>query len=171
MIKMTNKKTPTKTKTLACAYIRMSTAEQSDSPERQKADLEKLAKRMDCRIIEWFEDHAQSGTASKNRKEFQRLMKAAPKAKWRAVLLSEQSRLSREETFDALAHLQALKKHGVRVATASRGWVDMDELGGQITALVDCHAAHDESLKISKRSVGGKVIRAQRGDRMGFALF
>ena len=63
----------------AAGYVRMSTDMQADSPARQRGEIEALAQRDSYTIIRWYEDKGLSGTESKNRPEFQKLMKAAEK--------------------------------------------------------------------------------------------
>jgi site-specific DNA recombinase len=88
----------------AVGYIRMSTDKQEDSPARQRRDIEALAERMGYRILSWYEDHGLTGTESANRPEFRRLLENAKGGKFKAVLISEQSRMSREDVFDAMVH-------------------------------------------------------------------
>lgn len=54
----------------AVGYIRMSTDQQQDSPERQRRDIEAMAVQSNYKIIKWYEDHGQTGTESSKRKEF-----------------------------------------------------------------------------------------------------
>lgn len=86
----------------AVGYIRMSTDQQQDSPQRQRRDIEMLAERQGFQILRWYEDHGQTGTESLNRKHFQQLLRDAHGGEFSAVLLSEQSRMSREDVFDAM---------------------------------------------------------------------
>ena len=46
----------------AVGYIRMSTDQQQDSPERQRRDIEAMAVQSNFKIIKWYEDHGQTGT-------------------------------------------------------------------------------------------------------------
>ena len=82
----------------AAGYIRMSTDQQQDSPARQRQDIEALAARQGFKITRCYEDHGQTGTESSKRREFQKLLGDAEAGTFRAVLLSEQSRMSREDT-------------------------------------------------------------------------
>jgi len=88
----------------AVGYIRMSTDQQQDSPERQRRDIEAMALQSNYRIIKWYEDHGQTGTESNKRKKFQKLLVDAKAGSFVAVLLSEQSRMSREDIFDCMQH-------------------------------------------------------------------
>jgi site-specific DNA recombinase len=152
-----------KTLTPAAAYIRMSTDQQDASPERQRSEVATLAVSGDYEIVREYEDLGLTGTESANRPQFQQMLKDAAAGKFRAILMCEQSRFSREDLFDVFAHWATLKKAGVKIVTCQRGEMRFDDLGGIITAIVDQHAAHDESLKIAARSVSGKLALLNRG--------
>ena len=96
-----------------------------------------MAKRHGYRILTWYEDHGLTGTESANRPEFKRLLENAKGGKFQAVLLSEQSRMSREDIFDVMIHCRLLRDAGVRIVTCQRGELDFNNLGGVITAIVD----------------------------------
>jgi len=137
----------------AAAYIRMSTDKQVDSPERQRQIIEKLAERESCKVVEWFQDHGMTGTESSRREGFQELLAGAGMKRFDAVLLTEQSRFSREDVLDVMGHIRSLKAAGVDLITEQRGTINLDDFGSLLGLIVDAHAAHDESLKISSRSV------------------
>ncbi len=119
----------------AVGYIRMSTDQQQDSPARQRQDIEALASRQGFRITRWYEDHGQTGTESSKRREFQKLLGDAKAGTFQAVLLSEQSRMSREDIFDAMQHWRKFRDAGVSIITCQRGELKFDNLGGVITAI------------------------------------
>jgi hypothetical protein len=98
----------------AVGYIRMSTDKQEDSPARQRRDIDAMAERNGYRITTWYEDHGLTGTESANRPEFRRLLANAKNRRFEAVLLSEQSRMSREDVFDAMQHWKQLRDAGVK---------------------------------------------------------
>ncbi|MFN9291888.1 MAG: recombinase family protein, partial [Planctomyces sp.] len=112
----------------AVGSIRMSTDQQQDSPARQRQDVEALAKRLRYRIIRWYEDHGQTGTESSKRKDFQKLLADAKAKTFCAVLLSEQSRMSREDILDAMQHWRAFRDAGVSIVTCQRGELKFDNL-------------------------------------------
>ncbi len=68
---MTKKLTP------AVAYVRMSSGKQEASPEQQRAEINKLATRLNYQIIRWYFDEAISGDATEKRKDFQRMIEDA----------------------------------------------------------------------------------------------
>jgi site-specific DNA recombinase len=155
----------------AVGYIRMSTDRQEDSPARQRRDIESLAERLGYRITSWYEDHGLTGTESANRPEFIRLLDNAKSGKFRAVLLSEQSRMSREDVFEAMLHWKLLRDAGVKIVTCQRGELDFSNLGGVITAIVDQYGAREESIKLAQRVASGQRLKAKQGQRIGGIVF
>ncbi|MBX3438652.1 MAG: recombinase family protein [Planctomycetaceae bacterium] len=149
----------------AAGYIRMSSDHQGDSPARQRAEIERLAANDGYHIVEWYEDHGLTGTESKNRPDFQRLLADASSGKFEAVLVSEQSRMSREDVFDAIAHWRLLRDAGVKLVTVQRGEMRFDDLSGILTAMIEQHGAREESVKLSKRVTSGKREKYRRGER------
>ncbi|MBA3315282.1 MAG: recombinase family protein [Planctomycetaceae bacterium] len=151
--------------TPAVGYIRMSSDKQEASPARQRSEIVKLAEHGGYRIIAWYEDHGLTGTQSLNRPEFQRLLKDAAEGTFKAILLFEQSRFSREDPFDAMLHWRLLRAAGVKLVACHGGELAFDNMGGLITAIVSQQGAHDESVKISARVVSGLRKKLDDGHR------
>ena len=86
-----------------------------------------------------------------------------------AILISEQSRMSREDIFDAMMHWKLLRDAGVRIVTCQRGELDFNNLGGVITAIVDQYSVREESIKLAQRVVSGQRMKAMNGQRIGVA--
>ncbi|MBX3448198.1 MAG: recombinase family protein [Planctomycetaceae bacterium] len=147
----------------AVGYIRMSTDKQEDSPARQRAEIERLAERQGFSVIQWYEDHGQTGTESKNRQQFQQLLLDASSGRFRAVLMYEQSRFSREDALDAMLHWRLLRDAGVRLVTCQRGEIRFDDLSGLLTAIVGQHEARSESVRLAQRSLSGREMKARQG--------
>ncbi|MBX3438012.1 MAG: recombinase family protein, partial [Planctomycetaceae bacterium] len=156
----------------AVGYVRMSKDTQSDSPERQRQEIEALAARDGYRILRWYEDHGKTGTKSKNRLGFQQMLSdAAAKGDFCAVLMYEQSRFSRENFLDTAAHWKRLKDAGVKQVTVQKGEISFDTVGGAVTGLLGQIEAEGESINIAKRTLSGKLAKARRGIRFGQAPF
>ncbi len=151
----------------AVGYIRMSTDDQKDSPERQRGEIVDMAQRCGYQILRWYEDHGLTGTESKNRPEFQRMMKDAPKREFKAILVWEPSRFSREDFFDAAEHWKILKNGGVAIVSVTKGEMKLDDVSGQIMALIGQNESHNESRRIAERSLSGKVLKASKGVHFG----
>lgn len=155
----------------AGGYIRMSTDQQADSPERQRSEVERLAEREGYEIVEWYEDHGMTGTESAKRGDFQRLLVDAKAGKFKAVLTYEQSRLSREDVFDVMQHWRKLRDAGVTIITCQSGKIDFANLGGLITAIVNQYSSNDEVRKFSMRSTSGRRAKLDKGERIGGCPF
>ncbi len=155
----------------AVGYVRMSSDQQQDSPARQRKDIEALAKQLGYHIVQWYEDHGLTGTESSKRKGFQKLLAEAKSGAFCAVLLSEQSRMSREDVFDAMVHWKLLRDAGVKIVTCQRGELDFSNLGGVITAIVDQYGAREESIKLADRVISGKRLAISRGQKQGGPAF
>lgn len=82
------------------------------------------------RFIRWYEDHGLTGTESSKRKDLQKLLADVKGGKFQAVLLSEQSRMSREDIFDCMQHWRLFRDAGVAIVTCQRGELKFDNLGG-----------------------------------------
>lgn len=147
----------------AAGYIRMSTDDQANSPDRQRAEVQRLAQREGLTVTRWYEDHGESGTTTANRPEFQRLLQHASENRFAVVLTYEQSRLSREDVFDAMIYWRILKDAGVRIITCQRGEISFEKLGSLISAIVDQHHSNNESRAIAERSASGKRKQAESG--------
>lgn len=160
-----------RTFTTAVAYVRMSTDKQEDSPARQRMEIERLAERENFHIIRWYEDHGLTGTESKNRPQFQKLLQDTKTGEFRAVLMYEQSRFSREDVFDAMVHWRQMRDNGVKLVTCQRGELRFDDLAGLITAMVGQHEARGESIRIAQRTLSGRQQRAKSGAPLGRTPF
>jgi DNA invertase Pin-like site-specific DNA recombinase len=55
----------------------MSTDKQEESPEQQRAEILKLAKKHGYHVIRWYEDHAISGGKTLKRKQFMQMISDA----------------------------------------------------------------------------------------------
>jgi len=151
----------------AVGYVRMSTDQQQDSPARQHKDIEALADRAGYCIVRVYEDHGLTGTESSKRKDFQRLLADAQSGTFCAVLISEQSQMSREDVFDAMVHWKLLRDAGVKIVTCQRGELDFSNLGGVITAIVDQYGAREASVRLADRVISGKRLAISRGQKQG----
>jgi DNA invertase Pin-like site-specific DNA recombinase len=76
----------------AVGYIRMSTDDQKDSPERQRGEIVAMAKRDGYHILRWYEDHGITGSGKKKRSDFLQLMTDVTGGTFKAILVDEPSR-------------------------------------------------------------------------------
>lgn len=151
---------------MAVAYIRMSTDQQEDSPERQRAEITAMAEKGGYEILKWYEDHGLTGTKSKNRPQFQKLLKDAQNGGFSAILMHEQSRFGRETALQFASHLNTLNECDVSLVTR-KGRVDPNDIGGFITTMVEQFGNRAESENIAHRGTSGKRQKVLRGVWMG----
>jgi site-specific DNA recombinase len=149
----------------AAGYIRMSTAGQTASPDRQRRDALDYAPKHGLEIVRWYQDLGLSGTTD-NRPEFQSMLEdgVTGKGGFRAIVIHEPSRFSREDVFDVVGHWSRLTKAGIALHSVQRGEIRFDDLGSLVTAIVEQHGAKDESIKLSARVVSGKMAALSRGE-------
>ena len=167
----TKSKRSTTTKLIpAVAYIRMSSDQQEDSPERQRQEIEVIAKKGGYRILKWYEDHGLTGTKSKNRPQFQQLLRDATDGGFSAIIMHEQSRFGRETALQFAGHLNHLTERGVSLVTR-KGKVDPNDIGGFITTMVEQFGNRAESENISHRVTSGKRQKLLSGVWIGPSPF
>jgi len=100
----------------AAGYARRSTDLQERSIPDQKAYLEAWAKENGYRIIRWYVDDAISGTSTRGRDDFDRMIDAAENGRdFETILCYDISRFSRGGTSETGYHLHRLKLAGVNV--------------------------------------------------------
>jgi DNA invertase Pin-like site-specific DNA recombinase len=107
----------------AVAYLRTSSGTNvgpdRDSEKRQRAAIQRYARRSGITVIEWFNDPAVSGADPiESRPGFAALMDRIEGNGVRIVLVEDASRFARDLVAQELG-LMALIKRGVRVATAN----------------------------------------------------
>lgn len=70
-----------------------------------------------------------------------------------------------------MQHWRLLGDAGVTIVTCQRGELRFNDLGGMLTAIVDQYGAHEESVKLAFRSVGGKKLAILKGSKQGAIPF
>ena len=155
----------------AVGYIRMSTDDQKNSPERQRDEVLALAKREGFEIIRWYEDLGISGGESKNRPQFQNMMKDVSKREFKSILVYEPSRFTREDVLDANDHWKVLKKAGVSLVSVTKGEQRFDNLADLLTGTIEAHGNREELIKLADRSLSGRMKKAREGKLVGQVAF
>jgi DNA invertase Pin-like site-specific DNA recombinase len=145
----------------------MSTDRQDNSPQRQRDQIEALARTHGYTIVAWYDDAAERGW-DVTRPGFVRLIKDAQEKKFQFILADELSRLSRiENPGDYYVHFAIpLANAGVFVHCASGNlfldWAEED-LGQAINHLIQRHKGSSEVISLAERSVKGLLSRARQG--------
>jgi DNA invertase Pin-like site-specific DNA recombinase len=148
----------------ACAYYRKSTDEQEQSIDRQRDQVTRYAAGRGYRIVADFTDEGISGDEFDRRSGFQKMLAAAGRREFEAIVVDEPSRLSRQNVIELIEKVIApLRRSGVRIDTASKGPLDYDSLAGIIMMTVHAHKSEDEARDLSRRVMGGQARRAKAG--------
>ena len=143
-------------------YCRVSTdtSDQINSLEAQKQFFEEYAKKHGHNLVRIYADEGISGTKTKNRKEFLRLMRDAQTGLFEMVVVKDISRFARN-TVDLLNSTRQLKALNIETLFLTS---NMTVLGNSEFVLTIFGAlAQEESANTSKRVKFGKQRNAEKG--------
>lgn len=144
------------------AYCRVSTdkTDQINSLEAQKNFFTEYTEKNGHNLVRLYADEGISGTKTKNRREFLRLMKDAKQGLFEMVVVKDISRFARN-TVDLLQNIRTLKALGIETAFLTS---NMTVLGQSEFVLTIFGAlAQEESANTSKRVKFGKKMNAEKG--------
>ena len=144
------------------AYCRVSTdkSDQLNSLEAQKKFFMEYTEKNGHNLVRLYADEGISGTKTKNRKEFLRLMRDAKQGLFDMVVVKDISRFARN-TVDLLQNIRALKALGIETTFLTS---NMTVLGQSEFVLTIFGAlAQEESANTSKRVKFGKRMNAEKG--------
>ena len=143
------------------AYCRVSTEkeDQLNSLEAQKQFFTEYTKRTGDVLVRLYADEGISGTKTKNRKEFMRMMADADKGLFDMVVVKDISRFARN-TVDLLQNVRKLKSLGIETQFLT---ANMTSMGNSEFVLTIFGAlAQEESANTSKRVKFGKKMNAEK---------
>lgn len=144
------------------AYCRVSTdkEDQLNSLETQKKFFQEFADKNGHNLTRVYADEGISGTKTKNRKEFLRLMQDARHKTFDMIIVKDISRFARN-TVDLLQNIRELKALGIETTflTSNMGVLGQSEFVLTIFGAL----AQEESANISKRVKFGKKENAKKG--------
>ena len=146
------------------AYCRVSTDkdDQANSFESQKAYFEQYIERNDdWELFEIFADEGISGTTTKKRKAFNRMIACAKDGDFDLIITKEISRFARN-TLDSIYYTRELKKHGVGVLFANDNINTLDG-DAELRLSIMASIAQEESRKTSERVKWGQRRRMEQG--------
>jgi site-specific DNA recombinase len=144
------------------AYCRVSTEkeDQLNSLEAQKKFFTEYTQRTGDILVRLYADEGISGTKTKNRKEFMRMMADADKGLFDMLVVKDISRFARN-TVDLLENVRKLKSLGIETQFLT---ANMTSFGNSEFVLTIFGAlAQEESANTSKRVKFGKKINAEKG--------
>lgn len=152
--------------TVAIAYLRASKAEQHNSPEAQRADIEAYAARHGLRIAAWCLDHGVSGaTPIDERPGFLEALGGLREHGAGVLLVQKRDRLARDTMVAAMAE-RLLARDGVAIHSAdgvANGDGPADEL---LRGILDLFSQYERAI-IRARTKAGLRAKQARGERTG----
>ncbi|UZW12550.1 recombinase family protein [Clostridium pasteurianum] len=156
-VEQTNGETVSQKKRV-CAYCRVSTnnEEQLESYENQVSYYTNhIQNKSEWSFVDIYADEGISGTGTKNRIEFQRMIKDAKEGKIDLILTKSISRFARN-TMDLLKYVRELKEIGIAVLFEKEN-INTLESAGEVFLTIFSSIAQDESRNISENSRWGIV--------------
>lgn len=146
----------------AVAYCRVSTDEQDqlNSLETQKEFFEAYAKKSGYSLVRVYSDKGISGTKTKNRAEFNRMMADAQNGDFSVILVKDISRLARN-TVDLLEACRKLRDNGIEIQFIN---YKMSNMGNsEFLMTIFAAIAQEESYNTSQRIKFSKRYHAEQG--------
>lgn len=146
------------------AYCRVSTdkEDQSNSFENQQRYFRQC---IECNphweLHQIFADEGISGTSTKKRKEFNRMIACAKKGDFDLIITKEISRFARN-TLDSIYYTRDLKKHGVGVIFMNDNINTLDG-DAELRLAIMSSIAQEESRKTSERVKWGQKRQMEQG--------
>lgn len=147
------------------AYARVSTdnPEQEDSYETQVNHYKKyISDREDWELVDIYADEGISGTSTKKRKEFNRMIQDAVDGKIDLIICKSISRFARN-TLDTISKVRELKAIDVEVFFEKENLSSFDSKSEFVTTIM-ASMAQEESRSISENVKWGKRARFQNGE-------
>ncbi len=159
------------TKKKVAAYCRVSTDndDQANSFESQQRYFRQYIERNpDWELYAIFADEGISGTNTKKRKEFNRMIACAKNGDFDLIITKEISRFARN-TLDSIFYTRDLKKHGVGVIFLNDNINTLDG-DAELRLAIMSSIAQEESRKTSERVKWGQKRRMEQGVVFGRSM-
>ena len=159
------------TKKRVAAYCRVSTdnEDQANSFESQQRYFRRYIERNPhWELYAIFADEGISGTNTKKRKEFNRMIECAKNGDFDLIITKEISRFARN-TLDSIFYTRDLKKHGVGVIFLNDNINTLDG-DAELRLAIMSSIAQEESRKTSERVKWGQKRRMEQGVVFGRSM-
>jgi DNA invertase Pin-like site-specific DNA recombinase len=147
------------------SYMRCST-DDKQTVASQRAEIEAYLERRSPTRVRWFEDLGHSGSRL-DRPAFQRMMAEVRRRRFDILVCYRLDRVSRS-LFDAVAVLDELRRHDVRLVTLADG-ISFDGPYGSLMYALVAGLAELEREAIRERVRAGLRAARARGVRLGRA--
>jgi DNA invertase Pin-like site-specific DNA recombinase len=160
------RRTPSTDPRLAVAYLRVSTDEQRNGPEAQRAAIEAWAARAGVEVVAWHTDAGVSGAAPVDRRPALMAAMADLRAHGAGQLVvGSRDRLARDVFVAAMAERLATDA-GARIASAAGEGDGNDPTSGLLRGMADLLAAHERAM-IAARTRAALAAKRARGETIG----
>lgn len=149
---------------VVAAYCRVSTGneDQANSFENQQRYFKQyIAHNPGWKLYGIFADEGISGTDTKKRKEFNRMITCAQNGDFDLIITKEISRFARN-TLDSIYYTRKLKRHGVGVIFLNDNINTLDS-DAELRLAIMSSIAQEESRKTSERVKWGQKRQMERG--------
>ncbi len=159
------------TKKRVAAYCRVSTdnEDQANSFESQQRYFRQYIERNpDWELFAIFADEGISGTNTKKRKEFNRMIGCAKNGDFDLIITKEISRFARN-TLDSIFYTRDLKEHGVGVIFLNDNINTLDS-DAELRLAIMSSIAQEESRKTSERVKWGQKRQMEQGVVFGRSM-
>ena len=153
------------------SYCRVSTDkdDQANSFETQKAYFrEYIQRNPDWELYEIYADEGITGTSTKKRKEFNRMMNDAYEGRFQMIVTKEVSRFSRN-ILDTISYTRELRAMGIGVIFATDRINTLEPESEMILSYIAAQS-QEESRRTSARVVWGQTRQMERGVVFGQSL-
>ena len=153
------------------AYCRVSTdrEDQANSFESQQRYFKQYIEREpNWELVEVFADEGKTGTNTKKRREFNRMIDAAKRGELDLIITKEISRFARN-TLDSISYTRELKKRGIGVIFLNDNINTLDP-DAELRLTILSSIAQEESRKTSERVKWGQKRRMEQGVVFGRSM-
>lgn len=154
------------------AYCRVSTDkdDQANSLKSQRSYFnDYITKNEEWELVEIFADEGLSGTSTKKRKQFNKMIEMARNKEIDLILTKEVSRFARN-TVDTLNYTRELNNIGVGVLFINDNINTLDN-DGELRLTIMSSIAQEESRKTSERVKWGQTRRMEQGIVFGNGIY
>ena len=152
-------------------YCRVSTDkdDQLNSLQAQRRYFKEYIERQpDWTLYKIYADEGITGTSTKKREQFRRMISDAEKGAFKLILTKEVSRFSRN-ILDTIAYTRQLKTQGVEVVFMNDG-ISTWDADAELRLSIMGSIAQEESRKTSSRVKWGQTRQMERGVVFGHSL-
>jgi site-specific DNA recombinase len=113
------------------AYVRSSSLQQDQSPERQRKEIIAYCKDKGFNIVEWYVDEGKSGHKVK-RSRFEKMLKDCSSGRFSRIVCWDSARFTRGDILESGPFKTTLRESGILLDTVKDGTFDYDDEDSQL---------------------------------------